>query len=344
MSSALGIDIGSSSIKVVELTGKINAPEVTAFGLAVNPVGNLETENDQEKIQIAQAIKKLITDVGVKSKKAWVALPESKVFTRVLEMPNLSDAELASAITWEAEQYLPIPMTEAQLDYQVLSRPGGSDPTGKMKVFLVGAPKGMIEKLLRLLEMVGLEAEALETEVLALQRAMLRQSGTSSGLVMLVHLGASTSDICVVENGVVVLTRSVPTGGVAVSRALASELGLELAQAEQYKRTYWLDARQLQGKVRNTLLPIMGTLFLEMKKMAQMYTGSSQGKLRQVVLSGGGAYLPEISGDITRELGAEVVIGNPFAGVKLDERQVKRLGGVGAVFAVAVGLALRGLE
>ena len=128
-----------------------------------------------------------------------------------------------------------------------------------------------------------------------------------------------------------------------MSRAMAAELGLELNQAEQYKRTYGLDGKQLQGKVRNVLLPVFATISNELRKGMQFYAGEQGKKISRVVLSGGGAYLPEMVRQLAMELGVEVVVGNPFANVAMDATQQKRIGSIGAVFGVAVGLALRGL-
>lgn len=339
--SALGLDIGSSSIKLIALSGNIKVPRLDAFGLAVNPVGNVETENDAERVQIAQAVKKLVADAGVKEKKVVAALPEAKVFTRVVEMPVLSESELASAVNWEAEQYIPIPISEVQLDYRILSKPEGRNPQGKMQVFLVAAPTTSVEKMVKLLDLAGLEAEALETEILGVTRALIREENLPP--ILIVHMGAGTTDLSLIEKGVIVFTRSIPTGGNALSRALANELGLEPLQAEQYKRTYGLDGNQLQGKVRKALLAVFQSILGEIRKAMYFYTTNRRGKIGRVVLSGGGSYLPEFTGELARELGVEVVVANPFAGIAMDPRQQKRIGGVGAVFSVAIGLAMRGI-
>ncbi len=339
---ALGLDVGSSAIKLIELSGKIKSPQVTSFGLAVNPVGNLETENQQEQVSIATAIKKLVQDSGVKNRKVVVALPESKVFTRVVEMPILSDSELASAINWEAEQYIPIPISEVQLDYRILSKPTVMETNAKMQIFLVAAPTVLINKLSGLMELAGLEIEAVETEILGLARAFEKLAINKT--ILLVHLGAASTDLCIMESNVIVFTRSMPTGGLALSRTLASDLGLEVAQAEQYKRTYGLDQRQLQGKVTNALLPVVNTLSEEMRKAIQFYTTNKTGKINQVILSGGGAYLPQLTGELAKALGIEVLVGDPFLGMTMDDQQRKRIGGIASVFSVAVGLAMRGLE
>ena len=308
---AWGLDVGSSAIKLIALGGKPNKAKLGQFGLAVNPVGNIDTENESERVKIAQAIKKLVGDVQLKTKQVVVALPESKVFTRLVEMPALSDAELASAINWEAEQYIPIPMSEVQLDYKVVGKPAVVTGMAKMQVFLVATPTALVQKYVEL---------------------------------MIAHFGANTTDFCVVEGERLVFTRSLPTGGTALSRAMAKELGLEVNQAEQYKRTYGLDPRQLQSKVRNTLLPVFASLVNELRKGMQFYAGEQGKKIVRIILSGGGAYLPEMVRELAAGLGVEVLVGNPWAGIEMDATQQKRVGGIGAVFSVAMGLALRGIE
>ena len=337
---AFGLDVGSSSIKLIELAGDKKKPKLNAFGLAVNPVGNLDTENEAEKVQIAQAIKKLVADSGVKEKKAVVALPETKVFTRVIDIPVLSDSELASAINWEAEQYIPVPISEVQLDYRVLSRPQGGGVGAKMRVFLVAAPLNVVNKLVRLLELAGIEIVALETEVLGLARSLVT---AGSATVMIIELGLGSTDLCILEGEMILFTRSLSTGGNALSRVLATDLGLKPSQAEQYKRAYGLDGSQLQGKVRKSLAPVFTSIVGEVRKAIHFYSSSRKGKIGRVVLAGGGAYLPEITSELARELGMEVVVANPFVRVSIDGAQQKRIGGIGAVFSVAVGLAMREL-
>lgn len=333
---AFGLDIGSSSIKLIELSGSKKLPKLEAFGLAVNPVGTVETDNEQEMIQIAQAVKKLTQDAAVKQRKVVVGLSEAKVYTRVVEMPLLSDAELASAINWEAEQYIPIPISDVQLDYRIMSRP--QSPTEKMKVFLVAAPVTTVNTLTRLLDMAGLEPVALETEMLGVARALVMLQSPAQ---LLVHLGARGTDIGIVREGMVLFTRSVSTGGAALTRVLTTELGLEVTQAEQYKRSYGLEPKQLQGKVRLSLMNVFASIASELKKAQHFYVSNYSGTITRVVLTGGGAYLPEITVELAKELGVEVIVGDPFLNLNLTPKQRQRIGGIAAVFSVAVGLALR---
>jgi len=335
---AVGLDIGSSSIKLVVLSGNAKKPKLEAFGLAINPVGNLNFETENSRVAVAETIKKLFQDTGVKNKKVVVALPESKIFTRVIEIPVLSEAELASAIAWEAEQYIPVPVANVQLDYRIIHRPATAGENSKMKVFLVAAPLKVVETYVSVLELAAVEPEALETETLGLTRSLVQ---SSDEVVMIINLGLDSTDICIAKNQLIMFSRTLSTGGSALSRVLANELGLEFNQAEQYKRTYGLDAGQLQGRVRNSLLTVFSTLVVEVKKALHFYSSKSEEKVRRVILSGGGAYLPEITSEFAKSLGLEVVVGNPFMGIEMAQSQVQRIGKIHAVFSVAMGLAKR---
>lgn len=335
---AVGLDIGSSSIKLVVLSGSTKKPKLDGFGLAINPTGSLKLEMDNTKVAIAETIKELFQETGVKNKKVVVALPESKIFTRVIEIPVLSEAELASAIAWEAEQYIPVPIADVQLDYRILERPEAVTETSKMKVFLVAAPLKVVSNYVSVLEMAAVELEALETEILGLTRSL---ATSQEEVVMIINLGLDSTDICIACDQSILFSRSLSTGGSALSRVLANELGLESNQAEQYKRTYGLDANQLQGRVRNSLLTVFNTLVVEIKKAMHFYASKSDQKLRRVILSGGGAYLPEVTSELAKSLGLEVVVGDPFMGVEMNQVQRQRIGQIQAVFSVAMGLAKR---
>lgn len=207
-----------------------------------------------------------------------------------------------------------------------------------MRVFLVAAPLAIVNRIVKILELSGLEPEALETEMLGAARALAPRQGTAQ---LLVHLGARTTDIGIVQGETVIFTRSISTGGMALTRVLASDLGLEMTQAEQYKRTYGLDKKQLQGKMQAALLGVFSSLMSEFKKAQHFYSSTYSGAISRLVLSGGGAYLPEVTTTLASELGVEVVIADPFSNLTLAPPQRQRLGGIAAVFTVAVGMALR---
>jgi len=139
MARLIGLDLGSFSIKVVCLSKHGKGYRLEAIGIALNPYGARPGGDDASQVKVAEAVKKLLSDTRLSSAKAMLALPESSVYTRVVEMPSLSDSELASAIHWEAEQYVPVPLDQVNIDYEVISRPDKSSEKEKMEIFLVAA-------------------------------------------------------------------------------------------------------------------------------------------------------------------------------------------------------------
>jgi type IV pilus assembly protein PilM len=165
-------------------------------------------------------------------------------------MPVLSDDELASAIKWEAEQYVPIPLTEVTLDWQVIFRPKTPAPDSKMEVFLVAAPMKVVNKYLKILKMANLRPIAVETDIIAIARSLVGNNPYSP-TTLIVNIGASTTDLSIVRVGAIAFTRSIATGGTAFARSIAQDLGFELPQAEEYKKTYGLDETKLESNAGN---------------------------------------------------------------------------------------------
>jgi type IV pilus assembly protein PilM len=267
------------------------------------------------------------------------------VYTRVIDMPPLSEAELASALSWEAEQYIPVPLSEVNLDWQILGSKEMPDSESralkrrKMAVLLVAAPKKLIDKVVGVVQLAGLEPVGLETDLLALTRAVVPQAMT--GPILVCHLGAVGTEIGVIEGGQPAFVLAAATGGVALTRAIGAGLKLDFAQAEQYKRTYGLLDDQLEGKIKQVLLEPMTVIVNELKRAMGFYVAHAQAAvpMKQLVLSGGGAQLPGLGGYLAGQLNLETVVANPLAGVSWSSQVRNRWAGIESVFSVAAGLA-----
>lgn len=336
MSESFGLDLGTSSLKLVGLSKTKTGFEVTALSIIANPLGRLVINSPDEQVQLVAAIKSLIKNARVPIQKVSIGLAESQVFTRVIQVPILSEAELASSIRWEAEQHVPIPLSEVQLDYTVLSRPDKSVREGTMDVLLVAAKRTAINQVVDLAKFSGIELSGIETSILGSIRAL---SGPEDPPTLLMCIGASSSDFAVVSKGKLVLTYSAPTAGSSLTRSLETELELSAAQAEQYKRTYGMNTSLLEGRVRQALLGVFSAIMSEAKKAINAYESVRSGqKIQRIVLSGGTALLPDISKEVSNALGVpEVMTGSPFylmsthSGVSIPIEAT--------VYAVATGLA-----
>ena len=339
MNAILGVDIGSHSIKVVEISKDIKTASLLSAGSIPTPPGALSSNSSVDYESVAVALKKLLKDIGAKSRDANVALPESQVFTRVIAVPQLSARELSSAMRWEAEQYIPLPLDQVNLDFTILR---DSKQTGKstMEALLVAAPKVLVEKYLTILELAEITPVGVETEIIAASRAVIRTT-PSLRTVMVASLGAQTTDFAILEDGVLSFTRSISSGGEALSRALAQRLEFDISQAEEYKKIYGLETNKLEGKIVEAVKPIMDTIIGEMKRAIAFYEKEHPNQhVEVIILSGGTSKVPGMVVYIASEMNIETQLVNPWIGIKRDNR-FTALDSQGPVFSVAVGLSLR---
>jgi type IV pilus assembly protein PilM len=340
MAESVGLDIGSYSIKLAVVKGGFGGDmEIVRMGEEHNPTGQVLPADEADFGRLAGAIKQLVTDQKVKGKSVYSGLPESMVHTAIISLPNLSDAELASSIHWEAEQHIPMPLSEVNLEYEVLYRPDKDDIAEKMTVMLVAARKEMVDRLVSLTQTAGVELVGLETSLLGIYRALRLQLNQEAAMI-LVHLGALSTDILITHNGDVVLNYSIASGGLAFTRAIEQSLGLPPNQAEEYKRAYGLDGSQLEGKVRQALMSVMNVLSQEIKKAIHFYqTAHQMAPVRTMWVSGGSAYLPGLSQYLAETFSMEVDMVNPAS--------VMRFGGSvqqpknAAAFMPAIGFAMQ---
>lgn len=339
MDSIIGLDIGSHSIKLVEIGRRKEEVELLAAGSIPTPPKALLAINPEDLEAIALVVKKLWKETGAKTKNVNIALPESQVFTRVIDVPELSERELSSAIKWEAEQYIPMPLDQVTVDFTIL-RQARETGRNKMEVLLVASPKTLVEKYVTILEYADLTPVAVETEIIAASRALIRTTG-SVKTVMIMSLGAQTTDIAILRNGIFSFTRSISSGGEALSRAVAQSFGFEISQAEEFKKTYGIEKDKLEGKLLSAVAPIMDTIIAEMKRAIAYYQERYKDEqIGVAIISGGTAKVPGMVVYMAEKLGLEVQLANPWIGMARDSR-FRVLDSEGPVFSVAVGLALR---
>lgn len=265
---SVGLDIGSKTIKIVELAKEGSKWKLRASGVIGYKGKTPEhMNNDKEFAVLAEAIKKLHREAKISSKNVIISLPETQVFTRTIKFPLLNDSEIASAIKWEAEQYIPIPMEEAIIQHQVLERREDTSPPQAI-VLLVAAPKTMVEKYVKVARMAGLSVVSIETDLMALVRALAPENQ----IVLIVDFGARSTNIAIAKNGQLSFSRSITTAGDAFTRAVAQVLGVEQHQAEEYKKAYGLSGTQLEGKVKGALDPVFRLAADEMRKAIYFFS------------------------------------------------------------------------
>ena len=341
-STAFGLDIGSTSIKVVWLDREKNVLTYVSSSSTPTPMPGMQSESPFDQQEVAQQINKLVIDAKISTDNVNIALPENHVFTKVISMPVLSEKELQSAIYWEAEQYIPAPLDTMALDWSILQRPTTVLPEDKMQVLLVAAPLTLIKRYQTILELAGLTIVSIETEVLSTIRSLVPSDNAPTSLI--VSIGSMTTMLCIVQRGTIIFNYSIPLGGLAMSRAIASDFGLNPAQAEEYKRVYGLSDKSFGGKLGKAIEPILTAILSEIKKATTFYGDKYKNTpISQILLTGGGASLPGITMYFAQNLSIETVIANPWKMQNIvnvpQSIEVK-----GPEYSVAVGLALKEYE
>ncbi len=310
--SALALDIGTFSVKAV--SGKPGKKIQLEKAVEVyNGTGLALPTDDTSLEKLGLFLETFLSDNDLPRKDVRLSLPDTVASIKVISMPPLSDAELASAIGWQAEQHIPIPPDELSLEYQVLYRPNKKDKEN-MRVLLVGVRKQVVERYIDMFNHLGIEPTLLETQMLSVIRSL--QFSHEDPTTLLAHIGHTTMQLALVRHTEPEFILTHLNGGQLLTRALEQGIGLDTNQAEQYKRTYGLDPKQFQGKVRESLLPAVKLLLAEVRKAAQFFINQhSQETIQRVVISGGSALLPDLVQHVTSELGAEVLVAAPFLGI-----------------------------
>lgn len=342
MSDISGIDIGVGSIKLVSVSKDGGDKLVLdAIGETKSPrVDWLKAEkNDKAVLEMATAIKLLLSDLKIKSKKVVTSLPEDEVVSRLIRLPPLKDSEIRDALKFEAETFVPYPLDQVSIDYEIVER----DEAGRVSVFAIAARNDLIKQYIKLFKSMGLELMALESPAVAIRRVVVSSVSATAGILM-VDMGEKYSDIVSINQGNVFFTRAMSVGGESLTRAISINLGLDMASAEEYKKAYGLKEMQLEGKIKNAIQPVFASMGEEIRRALASFR-EEQGKPADLLLlSGGGANMPGLAEELTKLLGIEVQVIQPF--IKMDTSKIVLpvdLNSEGCRFSLAAGLAMRGL-
>src|SRR4030042_5284009 len=191
------LDIGRSYIKTVQIHLSGTKKTLVAASKIQTPPGGMMSESPNDLKKLSESIKTCVSSARISTDKCVISLLESQVVTRLIELPNLTDKELSSAIEWEAEQYIPLPIKDVNLQYQVIYRPT-SVAGEKMQVLLVAAPKRIITKYIDVVKNAGLSVYYMESETFALNRALTK---LDDPMTIIISLGAASTDLEITEKG-----------------------------------------------------------------------------------------------------------------------------------------------
>jgi len=338
--SLVGLDIGSSSVKAIELKPAGKGFRVSAIGVESVPPDSIVDGAIIDGGAVADAVRRLFANKKFKAKDVVASLSGNSVIVKKITLPSMTQAELSESIYWEAEQYIPFDIQDVNLDYEILD----SGTQGSMEVLLVAAKKDKIADYTNVISQAGKTPVIVDVDVFALQNAFEANYGfESNAIVAILNAGASAININILSGSQSVFTRDVSMGGNAFTEAVQKELNLPYESAEQLKKGQDVDGATYED-ARAVLRAMTDNVLLEVEKTFDFFKATaSNDRIDRIMLCGGASRVEGFAESLRERFGTEVEQFDPFRQVGMDAKKVgvENVDDYGPVAAVAMGLALR---
>jgi type IV pilus assembly protein PilM len=350
----LGIDIGTSTIKIVEI--KMSSSKPTLSNYAWMKVGNLgDIKYSSFDSTLPLYLKKIIKEAGFKSREGYVSIPASGGLITLIEFPEMSREDLDQAIRFEAHKYIPTSLEDVVLSWDIVNKKTAShllkkagdelkakndapEPADKIQVLLVAAPKNKVAKYEQLAKNAELELKSIEVESFALLRSLV---GNDQGNFVVVDIGARVCNIILIEKGVIKVNRNIDAGGKDITKTIARSMNIDEERAERMK----MSGKDFLSKESNITFPSLDLIIGEVKRvLGAFYKNDDGSKIDGVIISGGTAGLSGIDQYFSDSLGTRVIIGNPLRRIEYDAVLEPKLSAIKSQLSVSIGLALKGAE
>ncbi len=343
--SVAGLDIGSSSIKMVELDGKANSLNLVSLGYQNLPADTIIDGQIMELNVVSDAIQSVCNMNGVTASSVVTGVSGHSVIIKNIVLPPMSAEELEESIDWHAEEHIPYDLADVSLDYQIT----GQSPNAT-NVLIAACKRERIENVRQAIQLAGKEPAVIDVDTFALQNCYeLNYMPNDSQVVTLLNIGASTMNVNIVKGTTSLFTRDITVGGSQFTDVLQRSLGLSYQQAEAVKRGA---TKNVEGLEEKSIEPLMNNVTeivaMEIQKTFDFYratTEDNQTVVQKILISGGGSKLQGFAQDLSARLELPVEVLDPFRNINVDSRKFDPgyLSDIMPEMAVAVGLAMRGV-
>jgi type IV pilus assembly protein PilM len=340
---AVGLDIGSATVKLVQLREKRGGYALQAFGTAPLPPEAIVDGALMNSSAIVQAIQEVVAQHKLKSKEVAIGVRGHSVIIKKISLPRMTQEELDESIQWEAEQYIPFDVKDVNIDTQILTPDG--DSAGQMDVLLVAAKKDMINDYTSVCAEAGLTATVVDVDAFAVQNAYEASYDPTGDTVVLINVGAAVSNINILSRGVTTFTRDITMGGNAFTEEIQKQLNISYDEAEALKVGGQGESDAVvPQEVERVIQGVADQMGGEIQRSLDFYASTAHdGGISRVYLSGGTARIPALFKVIEARAGVPVEVLNPFKNIEIDNRKFDPAVILAAApsAAVSVGLALR---
>lgn len=336
----VGIDIGSSSVKLVQLSEQKGTYSLKNAGILPLPSDAIVDNSLMDTTSIVETIRDLVKSLGTKVVDASCSISGNSVIIRKISLPSMTPEELEDQIAWEAEQYIPFDINDVNLDFEILDT--DLSASGKMTVLLVASKKEIIDEYVSVFNEAGLKLVVVDVDSFAVQNIYeLNYTPADNEVVALINIGASIMNLNVVKGGVSLFTRDVQMGGNLYTEEIQRQFAVSSQDAEHIKITSDYPDR---ARLTEILSRVNDTISLEIHRSLDFYNSTAEDqKIGKVYLSGGCAKVSRLSEVVSQRLGMPVELLNPLQKIVCNEKDfdLEYLQEISPFIAVAAGLAMR---
>ena len=338
----IGIDIGSSSVKMVHLKEAKGSFQLAGLGLATLPAQAIVDNAIMDSSSVVDVIKGLVESQKLKTKNVATSISGHSVIIRKIQLPIMTEEEMEASIQWEAEQYIPFEISEVNLDFQILG-PDANDAS-LMNVILVAAKKDFVSDYVALFKECGLNPQVIDIDCFAVENVYEINYGSNEDeVVALIDMGASSMNVNVLRGGMSVFTRDIQVGGSAYNEEIQKRLGLNNEDAEIVKLGGEI-ADVTAESVAEAMEDATESLTQEVQRSIDFFSAtSSDEKVQKVFITGGVSKVPAVKASLESRLGVGVHVVDPWRQISFSEKDFdpEYLQAMGPVYTVAAGLAMR---
>jgi len=350
----LGVDIGTSYVKMVEMyrfghQRKLeNYGQISASVLYDKPFRTFDKNTlSLSNKDVAKAIKAVKEEAGIKTQKVVFSIPDFSTFFTNFTLPPMTKEELPQAIRYEAKQYIPLPLSEVTLDWQIIDDKPLANGKAGYKILLVAAPNEIISQYQEIAKLSQLELFSLEAETFSLMRSLIGEEEKRP--IALIDIGAQSTTCTIIDKRALKSSHSFDVSGNDFTSTIAKSLNIDPAEAEKLKKQYGIrvlaaEQEQNSQNIRAIIVPLIDMVLREIQGIFSNFSQQEKKEIQKVIIAGGAALLPGLKDYFKESLQKEVEIANPFQNIFYPPVLEDTLKEMGPSYSIAVGASLRGLE
>jgi len=333
------LDIGTNAVRVVQLSSTgADSWSLQHYGYATVDEKTSASDSAESRRRLGEIIMTAIGQSGIKEKNVVIGLPSSKTFTTVIDVPNMGEAELRSTIKYQIDQYIPMSVDEAKVDWALLGQ--SLHDTKQQEVLLASTANSYAEERLEFIESLGLNVIAAEPDPIAMIRSLLPSGIKDARLI--IDVGEQSTDLAITFGDTPRLVRTIPTGIRSLIKAAVQNLNVQDDQARQFILKFGLAPDRLEGQVYRAIEGTLDNFATELVKSIKFFqTRYPNTPVGGILLSGFGAVVPQFGEYVTAKTGVPSAVANPWQKVRVAQSDQQQLGAIASEFATVIGLAQR---